>query len=96
MFEVNNTKIIQNGEIINLRSTLSPGEIFKLLIVNYIIIIFTFGIGTGIAINRATRVLFQNIEFEREIDADAIQQTEEEYKDATGDDLVGILDISLI
>ncbi len=96
MFEVNNTKIIQDGKEINLRSTLTPGAIFKLLIVNYLIVAFTFGIGTGIAINRIARVLFQNIEFEGEIDADAILQTEEEYKDASGDDMVGMLDISII
>ena len=96
MFEVNNTKIIQDGKEINLRSTLSAGDIFKLLVVNYFIILFTFGIGTGIAINRVARVLFQNIEFENDIDADSILQTEEEYRDASGDDLAGILDISLI
>ncbi len=96
MFEVNNTKIIQDGKEINLRSTLTPGGIFKLLIVNYLIVAFTFGIGTGIAINRITRVLFQNIEFEEDIDADSILQTEEEYKDASGDDIAGMLDISII
>jgi uncharacterized membrane protein YjgN (DUF898 family) len=96
MFEVNNTKIIQDGKEINLRSTLTPSEIFKSLVVNYLIVAFTFGIGTGIAINRIARVLFQNIEFEGEIDADAILQTEEEYKDASGDDMVGMLDISII
>lgn len=96
MFEVNNTKMIQDGKEINLRSTLSAGAIFKLLIVNYLIVVFTLGIGTGIAINRVARVLFQNIEFDQDIDADNILQTEEEYKDASGDDLAGILDISII
>ncbi len=96
MFEVNNTKMIQEGKQIDLRSTLSAGDIFKLLIVNYLIIVFTLGIGTGIAINRVARVLFQNIEFSDEIDADAILQTESEYRDASGDDLAGILDISII
>jgi uncharacterized membrane protein YjgN (DUF898 family) len=96
MFEVNNTKMIQEGKQIDLRSTLSAGDIFKLLIVNYLIIVFTFGIGTGIAINRVARILFQNIEFSDEINADAILQTESEYRDASGDDLAGILDISII
>ena len=88
--------MIQDGKQIDLRSTLSAGDIFKLLIVNYLIIVFTLGIGTGIAINRVARVLFQNIEFSDEIDADAILQTESEYRDASGDDLAGILDISII
>jgi hypothetical protein len=42
------------------------------------------------------RVAFENIAFDSEIDPDAILQTEEEYKDATGDDLAGFLDISII
>lgn len=96
MFEVNNTKMIQDGKEINLRSSLTAGQIFKMIIVNYLIILVTFGIGTGIAINRVARVLFQNIEFEEDINPDAILQTEEEYRDASGDDLAGILDISII
>jgi uncharacterized membrane protein YjgN (DUF898 family) len=95
-FEVNNIKMNQNGKEIPLKSTLTAGQIFSMIITNYLIIIFTFGIGTGIAINRALRVAFENIEFESEIDADAILQTEEDYKDATGDDLAGFLDISII
>jgi uncharacterized membrane protein YjgN (DUF898 family) len=96
MFEVNNTKMMQDGKEINLRSTLSAGAIFKILIVNYLIIILTLGIGTGIVINRVSRVLFQNIEFEEDINPDTILQTEEEYKDASGDDLAGMLDVSIV
>ena len=66
------------------------------MISNYFIILFTFGIGTGIAINRFMRVSFENIEFEESIDPNTLVQTEEEYKDAMGDDLAGILDISVI
>jgi uncharacterized membrane protein YjgN (DUF898 family) len=95
-FEVNNTKMIQNGKEIELKSTLTAGQIFSMLITNYFIIIFTLGIGTGIAINRVLRVAFENIAFDSEIDPDAILQTEEEYKDATGGDLAGFLDISII
>ena len=95
-FEVNNTKMIQNGKEIELKSTLTAGQIFSMVITNYFIIIFTLGIGTGIAINRVLRVAFENIAFDSEIDPDAILQTEEEYKDATGDDLAGFLDISII
>lgn len=68
---------------------------FSLIVVNYLIILCTLGIGTGIAINRATRVLMENIEFDSEIDADNVMQTEDEYKDATGDDLAGMLDLSI-
>ena len=87
--------MIQNGKEINLRSTMTGGQIFGLFITNYLIIIFTLGIGTGIAINRSLRIVMQNIEFDSEIDTESLIQTEEEYKNATGDDLAGVFDISI-
>ncbi len=95
-FEMENLKIIQNGKEINMRTSISAGTIFGMLLSNYFIILFTFGIGTGIAINRFMRVSFENIEFDASIDPNTLVQTEEEYKDAMGDDLAGILDISMI
>ncbi len=94
-YEVNNTKIIQGNKEINIRSTLSGGDIFVLIITNYLIIIFTLGIGVGIALNRSMRIIFSNIEFDSEIDTTNLIQTEEEYKDATGDDMTDMLDISI-
>ena len=87
---------MQNGKEINIRSTMSAGQIFGLIFTNYLIIVFTLGIGTGIAINRALRTMMENIEFDSEIDANTLEQTEAEYKDASGDDLAGMLDISIM
>ncbi len=95
-FELDNTKIIQNGKQIQLRTSITAGKIFELIVVNYLIIIFTLGIGTGIAINRVMRTVMENIEFDSEIDANSLVQTEAEYKDASGDDLAGMLDISIM
>lgn len=95
-FHINNTKIIQNGKEISLRSTMSPADIFLLILTNYLIVVFTLGIGTGIAINRIMRVAMDNIEFDAAIDTSLLVQTEEEYKNAAGDDLTDMLDISII
>jgi uncharacterized membrane protein YjgN (DUF898 family) len=94
-FEINNLKITQDGKQINLRSTMTAGTLFGLIVTNYLIVIFTLGIGTGIAINRAMRTMLENIEFDDEINPDTLMQTEDEYKNATGDDLAGILDLSV-
>jgi uncharacterized membrane protein YjgN (DUF898 family) len=94
-FEINNLKATQNGKEINLRSTLSGGQVFQMIFVNYLIIIFTLGIGTGIAINRAMQTSLENIEFDSEIDEAALVQTEDEYKDATGDDLSDMFELSI-
>ena len=74
---------------------MTAGTLFGLIVTNYLIVIFTLGIGTGIAINRAMRTMLENIEFDDEINPDTLMQTEEEYKNATGDDLAGILDLSV-
>lgn len=94
-FEVNNIKVFQDGKQIALRCNLTGGQMFGIIVVNYLIIIFTLGIGTGIAINRAMRAVLQSIEFDGEINPDNLQQTEEEYKNATGDDIAGMLDLSI-
>lgn len=94
-FEINNLKIVQDGKQINLRSTLSAGDMFGIIVVNYLIIIFTLGIGTGIAVNRVMRAMLNGIEFDEAINPDTLQQTEEEYKNATGDDIAGMLDLSI-
>ena len=95
-FEFKNIKMIQNGEEINMRTSFTAGTIFEMIIVNYIIILFSFGLATGVAINRFMRSAFENIEFDRAIDPETLMQTEEEYKDATGDDLAGMLDVSIV
>lgn len=95
-FEFSNIKITQDGRQINVRTSITPGKLFGMMITNYFIIVLTLGIGTGIAINRFMRVSFENLEFDGEIDTDRLLQTEEEYKDATGDDMAGFLDISII
>ncbi len=94
-FEVNNTKVVQGANEISIRSTLTAGQIFAMFFVNYLIIIFTFGIGFGVALNRFMRTVYSNIEFDNEIDATNLFQTEDEYKDASGDDMASMLDISI-
>lgn len=94
-FEANNLKVLQNGKQINVRTTLTGGQIFGTIIINYFIVVLSFGLATGVAINRTMQVIFNSIEFDDAIDANSLQQTEEEYKDAMGDDMAGFLDISI-
>jgi uncharacterized membrane protein YjgN (DUF898 family) len=95
-FEIKSIKVIQDGKEINTRCTFTAGQIFEMVVVNYLIIIFTFGIGTGIAINRLMRKTFNNVEFDLAINPDLLVQTEAAYTDATGDDLADMLDASVI
>jgi uncharacterized membrane protein YjgN (DUF898 family) len=95
-FEIDNTRMYQDGKEIKFKTTLTGGKMFSLIVVNYFIVLFTFGIGTGIAINRTMRIFLENILLSDEIDADAILQTEDNYGDATGDDIAGFLDLPLV
>lgn len=79
----------------NFRSNVSGRHIIFLSITNILIIIFTLGIGFPWVITRTLNTLLGKIILEGNIDLDAIAQTEQDYKDATGEDTADILDIDL-
>ena len=95
-FYVNNLSLEQNGRQIQLKATTTGGGFFKLLFVNFLIIVFTLGIGSPWAEIRMYRYVFGNIVVDGELDSNAIVQTEEDYKDAAGDDLSDFFDIGII
>jgi uncharacterized membrane protein YjgN (DUF898 family) len=63
--------------------------------VNYFLVVFTLGIGTPWAIIRQMRMVLNNVELEGIFDPDNVEQTEENYNDATGEDMLDMLDIGL-
>ncbi|NNC94012.1 MAG: DUF898 family protein [Chitinophagales bacterium] len=92
-FYVNNLEVHQKGSAINFESTATAGKIFKLIIPNILIILFTLGLGIPYAIIRYYRFIFDNANLQEYIDTNAIIQTEEDYRDATGEDLMDLMDI---
>lgn len=91
----NNLKMTQNENQSTFRSNLTAGDIFITGIVNYFLVVFTLGIGTPWAIIRQMRMVLNNVELEGIFDPDNVEQTEEDYADATGEDMLDILDIGL-
>jgi uncharacterized membrane protein YjgN (DUF898 family) len=81
---------------ITLRSTVTGGGFFKLAFVNVFIIIFTLGLGYAWVVARTMKFIFTNINLEGNLDLDAIQQTEENFTDATGDDISDVLDMDFV
>ena len=71
-----------------------PGDIFELLIINLIIIVFTLGLGYAFAEVRTLTTMFSKLQIYGDIDLDAIQQTEAEYKNAFGDEALDVMDLS--
>lgn len=95
-YYVDNLSLQKDGESIRLNSTVTGGGIFQLAIVNILIIVFTLGLGYAWAVTRTMEYLFNNIEMEGNIDLDAIHQTEENFRDATGEDISDLLDIDFV
>lgn len=86
---------LNNGnDRVKFQSKLTPGDIFELMIVNMLIIIFTLGIGYAFVEVRTLTKLFSNIEIVGNIDLDDLKQTEAEYKNAFGDEALDAMDLS--
>lgn len=95
-FYVNNLKLKNDKHTVNLFSMASSIDIFKLLITNLLIIVFTFGLGYAWVVTRTLSFIFNNIRIDGYVDIDEMQQTEEEYNDAMGEDIGDMLDLGFI
>jgi uncharacterized membrane protein YjgN (DUF898 family) len=65
-------------------------------VINFLIIVFTLGLGLAWVETRTNKFMCDMISIEGDIDLDALQQTEEEYKDAMGEELAGFFEIDLL
>ena len=95
-YYVDNITLTQNGKVVNLKSTVTGGDFFKLMAVNLLIIVFSFGLASPWATVRTLNFIFKHIELVGELDLNSIIQTEEDYKNAMGEDLAGILDVGIV
>lgn len=95
-YYINNLHIERDGTAIAFRSKATGGGFAGLMIVNLLIILFSFGLATPWAIVRTMNFVFENIEIAGDIDVEQIVQTEQDYKDATGEDLADFFDFDFI
>jgi len=93
---IDNMRMKQDGNVIKFRSSATAGGYFGLIVGNIFIVLFTLGLGTPWATVRTLNFIFSNIIIEGTLDINAIQQTEMNYKDATGEDISDMIDIGLI
>lgn len=78
------------------KSNAKAGDFFKLIIGNLFILIFTLGIGYAWVVTRNMLFATKHIEIDGNVNFDNLRQTEDDYRDATGEDVGDILDIDLI
>jgi uncharacterized membrane protein YjgN (DUF898 family) len=95
-YYIDNLSLNKDGKEINLNSTVTGVGFLKLEIVNLLLVIFTLGLGYAWAVSRTLKYLFDNIELEGTIDLNTINQTEEDFKDATGEDISDFLDLDFV
>lgn len=93
---VNNLSLHKDNKSVELTSTATGGDFAGLLLTNLLLIIFTLGLGYSWVVTRTMKFIFDHITVEGNIDLDSLQQTEENFKDATGDDISDFLDIDFI
>ena len=95
-YYVNNLTLNKEGQQIRLKSIATGSGFFKLNSVNVLLFIFTLGIGYAWVATRTMTFVTKNIKLIGDIDLATIKQTEDEYTDATGEDMSGFLDINFI
>ncbi|NLR60520.1 DUF898 domain-containing protein [Chitinophaga polysaccharea] len=95
-YNIDHMRLLHGDKVFNFRSTASGGAFAGLLILNALLLIFTLGIGYAWVQTNTIKFLMDNVEIEGNIALDELAQTEEEYKNATGEDLADMLDLSII
>lgn len=95
-YYIDNISLHKEDNELMLSSNVTGSGLLKLELVNLLMIVFSLGFAYSWVVTRTLKYLYENIEIEGNIDLDTIQQTEENYKDATGEDIGDFLDIDFV
>jgi len=92
-FYVDNTSLRQDDKSYYFKSFASGGEYFIVLIKSFFIVVLTLGIATPIAQLMIHKFFVESIQLKAGFDFDKVEQDNDNYADASGDDMGDILDI---
>ncbi|MCW3464427.1 YjgN family protein [Chitinophaga nivalis] len=95
-YYVDNLRLVQGERSFTLRSKATGGAFAKMIILNTLLVICTLGLGFAWAQTNTLTFLMNNVHIEGDIDLASLEQTEEEYKNALGEDMADMFDISFI
>ncbi|MFT4664887.1 MAG: uncharacterized membrane protein YjgN (DUF898 family) [Polaribacter sp.] len=76
-------------------SKLKGEDVLVVTLVNSLLLIFTLGLAFPWAMMRIMELYASKLAIPAEVDLDSLQQDADDYKDATGDDLLDVLDMGL-
>lgn len=96
-FTVNNIEVEQEDEsVYPLKSTLTGGNTFFIIFTNALMVMFTLGLAFPWAAMRSQKLFTESVNVHNEVDLENLKQDADDYRDATGDDLLDILDIDIV
>lgn len=95
-YYIDNMQLKQDTNRVKMHSTATGLEFLKLGLTNALLIVFTLGIATAWVEMRTLRFMFGHIQMKGNIDLNTVSQTEEEYKDALGEDAMDFLNLDII
>jgi uncharacterized membrane protein YjgN (DUF898 family) len=94
-YYIDNISAHKDEKEIRFKSTATGGDFFGLLVVNLLILVFTLGLGYAWVVTRTMNFVTNKIALDGDIDLNTLNQTEDIFTDATGEDIGDILDIDL-
>ncbi len=92
-YYVNNLELTQGDKKVDFASKVTGGSFALLLITNMLIFIFTLGIGFAWIQVRTLKFIANNISLSGNYSFDELQQAQQNYTDATGEDIADLLDL---
>lgn len=94
-YYIDNMSIAKNDQKIEFNSTATAGDFFNLFMINFLIVVVTLGFGAAWTEMRTQKFLCDKINLEGNINIQEINQTEEEYTNALGEDVMDFFDFDL-
>ncbi len=94
-FTINNITLSDDHVRRSLKSHLKGWDFFGVLIVNLLMLVFTFGLAFPFTKMRAMKAMYDSVELPGDINYDDITQDADGYNQATGDEMLDLLDIDL-
>jgi uncharacterized membrane protein YjgN (DUF898 family) len=95
-FFVNNTRLEQEDDAVFFHSKATGGDFAALMIPNFLIVLFTLGIGYAWTVTRTMNFVMNNIEASGYYSFESLVQSQHDYSDATAEDVADMLDIGMI
>lgn len=86
----------QGDRTVTFTSKATAGAFFELTIVNTLLLMFTLGLALPWIITRNLRFVVANIAIQGDYSFEELQQTQENYSDATGEDLSDFFDFGFV